>query len=89
MNSYKKLHFYLKTNIILPTKIVTENQKNMFMKTIKKLSAKSRLLLKKRAAYLCDIDYLTLTSEWYIKDSLNYIQKSLTTIVTNIHFGIQ
>ena len=36
---------------------------------IKKLSAKSRLLLEKGAAYLCDIDYLMLTSEWYIKDS--------------------
>ena len=30
---------------------------------IKKLSAKSRLLLGKGAAYLCDIDYLMLTSE--------------------------
>ena len=36
---------------------------------IKKLSAKSRLLLEKGAAYLCDIDYLMLTSEWYTKDS--------------------
>ena len=36
---------------------------------IKKLSAKSRLSLEKGAAYLCDIDYLMLTSEWYIKDS--------------------
>ena len=35
---------------------------------IKKLSAKSRLLLEKGTAYLCDIDYLMLTSEWYIKD---------------------
>ena len=35
----------------------------------KKLSAKSRLLLEKGAAYLCDIDYLMLKSEWYIKDS--------------------
>ena len=30
---------------------------------------KSRLLLKNGAPYLCDIDYLTLISEWYIKDS--------------------
>ena len=39
---------------------------------IKKLSEKSRLLLEKGAAYLCDIDYLMLISEWYIKNS-NYI----------------
>ena len=38
-------------------------------KKIKKLSAKCRLLLEKGAAYLCDIDYLMLKSEWYIKDS--------------------
>ena len=36
---------------------------------IKKLSEKSRLLLEKGAAYLCDIDYLTSKSEWFIKDS--------------------
>ena len=36
---------------------------------IKKLSAKSRLLLKKVAKYVCNIDYLMLTLEWYIKDS--------------------
>ena len=36
---------------------------------IKKLSAKSRLLLEKGAAYLCDIDYLLLKLQWYIKDS--------------------
>ena len=41
---------------------------------IKKLSAKSRLLLGKGAAYLCDIDYLMLKSEWYIKDS-NHIYR--------------
>ena len=35
---------------------------------IKKLFAKSRLLLEKGTAYLCDIDYLMLTSELYIKD---------------------
>ena len=35
---------------------------------IKTLSATGRLLLKKGAACLCDIDYLLLTSEWYIKD---------------------
>ena len=36
---------------------------------IKKLSEKSRLLLEKGTAYLCDIDYLTSKSEWFIKDS--------------------
>ena len=36
---------------------------------IKKLSAKIRLLLEKGAAYLCDIDYLMLKSDWSIKDS--------------------
>ena len=36
---------------------------------IKKLSGKSRLLLEKGTAYLCDIDYLTSKSEWFIKDS--------------------
>ena len=41
---------------------------------IKKLSAKSRLLLEKGAAYLCDIDYLVLISDCYIKDS-NHICK--------------
>ena len=41
---------------------------------IKKLSAKSRILLEKGAAYLCDIDYLMLTSDWYIKDS-NHIYR--------------
>ena len=35
---------------------------------IKKLSAKSRLLLEKGAAYLCDNDYLMLILEWYIKN---------------------
>ena len=35
---------------------------------IKKLSAKIRLLLEKGAAYLCDIDYLMLKSDWYIQD---------------------
>ena len=33
----------------------------------KQLSAKSRLLLKKSAAYLCDIDHLILRSTWYVK----------------------
>ena len=41
---------------------------------IKKLSEKSRLLLEKGATYLCDIDYLMLKSDWFIKDS-NYIYR--------------
>ena len=39
---------------------------------IKKLSAKSRILLEKGAAYLCDINYLMLTLEWYIKNSNHF-----------------
>ena len=43
------------------------------MKTKKlKNYLKSRLLLEKGAAYLCDIGFLMLISEWYIKNS-NYI----------------
>ena len=38
---------------------IREDKKN------KKLSEKSRLLLEKDAAYLCDIDYLMFISEWY------------------------
>ena len=61
---------------------------------IKKLSAKSRLLLKKGAAYLCTIDYLTLRSTCYVKKSIKLINLnsgriSFTNIVTNINFGIQ
>ena len=41
---------------------------------IKKLSAKSRLLLKKGVAYQCDTDYLMLTSDRYIKDT-NHIYR--------------
>ena len=61
---------------------------------IKKLFEKSRLLLEKGTAYLCDIDYLMLILEWYIKD-YNSIYKFklypeiLTATVTNINFGIQ
>ena len=38
---------------------------------IKKLSEKSRLSLEKGTVYLCDIDYLMLKTEWYIKDANN------------------
>ena len=40
-------------------------------KKIEKLSEKSRLLLDKGAAYLCDNDYLTLVSDWYIRSDNN------------------
>ena len=43
---------------------IHEDKKN------KKLPAKSRLLLEKGAACLCDIDYLMLKLEWYIKSYL-------------------
>ena len=47
---------------------IHEDEKN------KKLSEKSRLILEKGATYLCDIDYLMLKSDWFIKDS-NYIYR--------------
>ena len=43
-------------------------------KKIKDLSTKSRVLLEKGPAVLCDIDYLLLTSEWYIKTSNHVYQ---------------
>ena len=43
---------------------------NFYQKTnIILLAEKNRLLLEKDEAYLCDIDYLTLESTWYIKES--------------------
>ena len=54
---------------------------------IKKLSAKSRLLLEKGAAYLCDIDYLMLILDWYIKDSNHiYKLKLYPTIIDNYSY---
>ena len=51
---------------------------------IKKLFAKSRLLLEKDAAYLCDINYLMLALEWYIKDSNHtYRFKLYSKIIDN------
>ena len=41
-------------------------------KKIKDLYSKSRVLLEKGPTVLCDIDYLTLKSEWYLKAS-NYV----------------
>ena len=56
----------------------TKNFKNYLQKVDfyleKVLYTKSRLLLEKGATYLCDIDCLMLTSEWYIKDS-NHIYR--------------
>ena len=42
---------------------------------IEKFSAKSRLLLEKGAAYLCDIDYLMLKLEWYVIKDSNHIYR--------------
>ena len=56
----------------------TKNFKNYLQKVDfyleKVLHTKTRLLLEKGATYLCDIDCLMLTSEWYIKDS-NHIHR--------------
>ena len=73
-NSYKKLNFYQKNKYYITSlncklklkEYIHEDEK------IKKLFEKSRLLLEKGTAYLCDIDYLMLISEWYIKNC-NYI----------------
>ena len=46
-------------------------------KTIEKLSEKSRLLLDKGAVYLCDNDYLTLVSDWYIRPDNNIYKLKL------------
>ena len=42
---------------------------------IEKFSAKSRLLLEKGAAYLCDIDYLMLKLGWYVIKDSNHIYR--------------
>ena len=44
----------------------------MRMIKLKNYLKKNRLLLQKGAAYLCDIDYLTLKTEWYIKGTNNF-----------------
>ena len=60
----KNKYYITSLNCILKLKeYIHEDEK------IKKLSEKSRLLLEKGTAYLCDIDYLTSKSEWFIKDS--------------------
>ena len=54
---------------------------------IKTLSAKSRPLLEKGAAYLCDIDYLMSILDWYIKDSNHiYKFKLYPTIIDNYSY---
>ena len=42
-------------------------------KKIKELSTKSRLLLEKGPAVLCDIDCLALKSSWGIKNTIIFI----------------
>ena len=64
-------HNYYFTNLNCKLKLkeyIREDEK------VKKLSAKSRFLLVKGTAYLCDIDYLMLTSDWYIKGN-NHIYR--------------
>ena len=76
MNSYKILNFYQKNKYYITSLNCKLKLKENIHgdEKIKKLSAKSRLLLEKGAAYLCEIDYLMLKSEWYIKDS-NHIYR--------------
>ena len=74
--SYKKLIFF-STNKYYITSLNCKLKLKEYIhedEKIKKLSAKSILLIEKVATYLCDIDYLMLTSEWYIKDS-NHIYR--------------
>ena len=56
-------------------------------KKIKKFCAKSRLLLEKGPACQCDIDYLMLTSEWYIKNyNIIYRFKLYPEIIGNYSY---
>ena len=66
----QEIEFLSKSNYYITSKSCKWKLKEYIHedKNIKKLFAKSRLLLEKGTAYLCDIDYLMLTSEWYIKD---------------------
>ena len=58
----KNKYYITSLNCKLKLKIyINEDEK------IKKLSAKSRLLLEKGAVHLCHIDYVTLRSTWYVK----------------------
>ena len=65
----QKIEFLLKNTYYIATlncKLKVENYIHETQK-IKDLSTKSRLLLEKGPAVLCNIDYLTLKSSWYIK----------------------
>ena len=69
MNSYKKLNFYQKNKCY-----ITSFNCQLKLKEYIHENEKIRLLLKKGTAYLCDIDYLMLKSEWFVKDS-NHIYR--------------
>ena len=71
----QKIEFLLKNTYYIATlncKLKVENYIHETQK-IKDLSTKSRLLLEKGPAVLCDIDYLTLKSSWYIKKTIIFI----------------
>ena len=72
----QKIEFLLKNTYFIATlncKLKVENYIHETQK-IKDLSTKSRFLLEKGPAVLCDIDYLTLKSSWYIKKYDNIYQ---------------
>ena len=72
----QKIEFLSKNTYYITTlncKLKVENYIHETQK-IKDLSTKSRLLLEKVPAVLCDIDYLTLKSSWYIKKYNNISQ---------------
>ena len=72
----QKVEFLLKHTYYIATlncKLKVENCIHETQK-IKDLSTKIRLLLEKALAVLCDIDYLTLKSSWYIKKYDNIYQ---------------
>ena len=65
----QKIEFLLKNAYYIATlncKLKVENYIHETQK-IKDLSTKSRLLIEKGPAVLCDIDYLTLKAIWSIK----------------------
>ena len=67
---FSKNKYYIATlNFKLKVEEYIHETKNM-----KDLSTKSRVLLEKGPAVLCDIDYLLLTLEWYIKTSNHVYQ---------------
>ena len=68
-NLYKKLSKNKYYNTSLNCKLKLKEYIHDKDEKIKKLYEKKRLLLEKVAAYLCDIDYLTLESTWHIKEN--------------------